>query len=281
MQLIDTHLHLIARDRLGYGWTTGIPALAEGDFLIGDAQALTGDRVGAWVFMEAAVDDADVAAEARWVRSLMEAEPRLVGQIASCRPETDEGFAAWIEEAEDLRIVGYRRVLHVVDDAMSQSGTFRANVRRIGQAGRVFDMCFLARQLPLARELALACPDVSFVLDHCGVPDIAGGGLDPWREDMARLAELPNVVCKLSGIMAYCAPGQATEAALRPFVDHVLEVFGPARMLWGSDWPVVNLANGLPDWLDVTGAILAGLSADEAAAIAAGTAKRVYGLKGV
>jgi len=280
MKLIDTHLHLIARDLFGYGWTKGIAALAEGDFLIGEAQSLAGDRVRAWVFMEAAVDDAFVEEEARWVRGLMAAEPRLAGQIASCRPETDEGFADWIAKADELGIVGYRRVLHVVDDAVSQGETFRANVRRIGQAGRVFDICVLARQLPIARDLALACPDVSFVLDHCGVPDIAGGGLDPWRADMARLAELPNVVCKLSGIMAYCAPGQATEAALRPFVDHVLEVFGPSRMLWGSDWPVVNLASGLPGWLQVTEAILGGLSADEAAAIAAGTAGRVYGLKG-
>ncbi|MFV0359980.1 amidohydrolase family protein [Tropicimonas sp.] len=279
MDYIDTHLHLIARDRFTYGWADAVPVLAEGSFLLSDAQRQTGGRVAGWIFMETAVDDVHYPAEARWIRSLMDREPRLLGQIASCRPETDRGFDAWIEEADDLNIVGYRRILHVVDDALSQSETFRANLHRIGAAGRVFDMCFLARQLPVALELALACPDVSLVLDHCGVPDIAGGGLDPWRADMTALASLPNVTCKLSGIMAYCTPGQANEAALRPFFDHVLGVFGPKRMLWGSDWPVVNMADGLPDWLDMTDTLLSGLSPAEAAEIASGTAARVYGVR--
>jgi predicted TIM-barrel fold metal-dependent hydrolase len=171
-----------------------------------------------------------------------------------------------------------RRVLHVVDDGMSTTDTFRANVRRIGAAGLVFDMCFLARQLPLARALAEACPDTQFVLDHCGVPDIAGGGLDPWRDEIRALAGLPNVACKLSGLLAYCAPGNATYEAIEPYVAHAIDSFGADRMLWGSDWPVVDLANGLPDWIAVTRRILDSLSGDEARAVASGTATRVYSL---
>jgi predicted TIM-barrel fold metal-dependent hydrolase len=161
---------------------------------------------------------------------------------------------------------------------MSQSETFRANVRKIGANGMTFDMCFLARQLPLAAELADACPDTSLVLDHCGVPDIAGGGLDPWREDIRRLSDRPNVACKLSGILAYCAPENATLEAIRPYVDHVLETFGPERMVWGSDWPVVDMANGIQDWLDVTRQILDELSDVEARFIAQETARRVYSI---
>jgi predicted TIM-barrel fold metal-dependent hydrolase len=165
-----------------------------------------------------------------------------------------------------------------MDDGLSQTETFRANVRRIGRAGKVFDICMLARQLPLALALVRACPDTVFVLDHCGVPDVAGQGIDPWRADMAALAAMPNVTCKLSGITAYAGPGQNHADAIRPFVDHVLHEFGPARMVWGSDWPVVDLGAGLPGWLEITGDILDGLSASERAAIGHQTAIRVYGL---
>jgi len=136
----------------------------------------------------------------------------------------------------------------------------------------------LPKQLKLGAELAQACDNTTIVLNHCGVPDIAGGGLDPWREDIAALAALPNVYCKLSGLLAYCEPGEANQEAIQPFVDHVLEVFGPSRMVWGSDWPVVDLANGLPDWLSVTRSLFEALSADEATRIGHGNAKLLFNL---
>lgn len=278
--LIDTHQHLVYPDVAGYGWTAGIPALSGRAFTVADYQALTeGLGIGGTLFMETAVDDGDIRAETMHVAGLAKDPANGIrGLIVTARPETDEGFAAWIDEAKAMGAVGVRRVLHVVDDEMSTSDTFRANVRRIGAAGLVFDMCFLARQLPLARALAEACPDTRFVLDHCGVPDIAGGGLDPWRAEIQALAALPNVVCKLSGLLAYCAPGNATYEAIEPYVAHAIDTFGPGRMLWGSDWPVVDLANGLPDWIAVTRRILDSLSVDEARAVASGTATRVYGL---
>lgn len=278
--LIDTHQHLIYPDVAGYGWTSGIPVLANRAFTIADYQALTRDHgIGGTLFMETAVDDGDIRAETENVARLArDPENGVRGLIVTARPETDDGFLPWIEEARGMGAVGVRRVLHVVDDEMSTTDTFRANVRRIGGAGLVFDMCFLARQLPLARDLALACPETSLVLDHCGVPDIAGDGLDPWRADLRALAEQDNVTCKLSGLLAYCAPGKATYEAIEPYVDHVLECFGPERVVWGSDWPVVDMANGLPDWIAVTRRILGNLGEDEAGAIASGTAVRVYGL---
>lgn len=276
--LLDTHQHLVYRDKIGYGWTHDIPPLAKGDFTLDDYAGLTRDAgVGGSLFMETGVDDADYQAETRFVHGLAnQPQSGILGIIASIRPESDDGFDAWLEESIGLGAVAYRRILHVVDDAMSQSETFRRNVRKIGAAGKVFDMCFLARQLPVALEFASACDNTTLVLDHCGVPDIAGGGLDPWRAGMTALAELPNIHCKLSGIMAYCAPGEASLEAIRPYVDHVLEAFGPDRIVWGSDWPVVNLANGLPDWIAVTRTILDGLSADEAVAIAHRNAEAVY-----
>ncbi len=278
--LIDTHQHLIYADELPYGWTAGIEALAGRAFTLDDYKALTTDLgIAGTLFMEAAVDDERWTDEAPFIaRRAAAQDSNILGLIATIRPESDDGFEAELERAATLGIVGYRRILHVVDDAVSQSETFRSNVRKIGDAGRVFDMCFLARQLPIARELAMACDNTTLVLDHCGVPDIANGGLDPWRADMKALAALPHVHCKLSGLLAYCAPGSVSLETIQPYVDHVLDVFGPQRLVWGSDWPVVNMTSDLPAWIGITRRILHGLSESEAEAVAAANARRVYGL---
>lgn len=276
MQFIDTHQHLIWRDRLGYGWTAGIPVLAKGDFTPEDYQAqMKGQGILGTIFMECGVDDADYQAEARYVATRV-GRDGILGQIASCRPEVDDGFDAWLEECGGLQVKGYRRILHVVPDEMSQSEGFRANLRKIGRKGLPFDICFLARQLPIAEELARACDGQQLVLDHCGVPDIAGGAFDDWAKGIDRLSMLPHVSVKLSGISAYCAPGTASAETLKPWVDHVIDRFGPGRMVWGSDWPVVLLGAGLLPWMEITRALIAGLSPDEQGAIAAGNARRIY-----
>ena len=118
------------------------------------------------------------------------------------------------------------------------------------------------------------------MLDHCGVPDIDGGAFGTWRDGVTALAAMPNVIAKLSGVFAYCAPGTASLATVRPWVEAVIEAFGPERCLWGSDWPVVTVAGGdLPAWIAAFRAILAGYSEDEQAAMAHGTAERVYGVR--
>ena len=273
--LIDTHLHLIYPDVAGYSWTDGIPPLANQPFNLPDYQTLIdGQGVEAALFMEAGADDADYQAETRFIAGL----DGLAGLIASCRPEDDTGFEAWLEECAGLNVKGYRRILHVMPDELSQSETFRLNIRKIGARDLSFDVCVLARQLPIALELAKACDNTELVLNHCGVPDIGGAGLDPWRDDISALAALPHVACKISGLLAYCPPGKANLATIRPYFDHALAMFGPNRLVWGSDWPVVNLANGLPDWISVTNSLLAELSADDADAISRATAKRIYRL---
>lgn len=279
MDLIDTHQHLILRDRIGYAWTQDLPALATGDFTRADYAGLTtGKGVIGTIFMETGVDDADYQAEARMVAGMVGTDGML-GQIASIRPEWDDGFDGWLEEAAGLNTVGFRRILHVVPDDVSQSETFRRNLRKIGAAGFPFDLNFLARQLiPIGAALVRACPDQSYILDHCGVPDVAAGAFDEWARGIDVMAAFPNIVVKFSGITTYCAPGTASAALLRPYVDHLLRAFGPDRMLWGGDWPVVNLGAGLPGWIDMTRALLAGLSADEQFAIGQGTARRVYRL---
>lgn len=279
MDLIDTHQHLIYRQSLGYGWTKGIPALATGDFSLQDYAALTaGQGIAGSIFMECGVDDGDYQAEARLIAALV-GQQGLLGQIASCRPEQDAGFGEWLEECAGLNVVGFRRILHVVPDEMSQSPGFRANLRKIGARGLPFDLCFLGRQLALAADLARACDDQVLVLDHCGTPDIAGGDFAGWARGITELARHRHVMAKLSGISAYCAPGSASLAVLRPWADHVLTSFGADRILWGSDWPVVNLGVGLPDWTGISRSLIAGLSTAEQQAIASVNARRIY-LKG-
>ena len=276
MELIDTHLHLIYRERLGYAWTSNIPPLATGDFTLADYTALkAGHKVAGTIFMETGVDDADYRAETRFVAGLV-GQAGLLGQIASCRPEEDAGFEDWLDECEGLNVCGFRRILHVMPDDLSQSATFRRNLAKIGARGRAFDICVLSRQLAIATDLAKACPDQPLVLDHCGVPDIAGGGFADWAKGIDAIASLPHVHVKLSGISAYCGPGSANLATLQPWVDHVLGAFGADRMLWGGDWPVVNLGAGLPEWITLTRALLTSMSTTEQGQVAQLTAKRVY-----
>lgn len=278
MELIDTHQHLILRGRLGYGWTAGVPALAKGDFTPADYAGRTaGKGVVGTVFMETGVDDADYQAEARLVAGLV-GTGGMLGQIASCRPEVDAGFDAWLEECEGLHVRGFRRILHVVDDGISASSTFRANLRKIGRRGLPFDLCFFARQHDLAEDLIRTHDDQTFVLDHCGNPDIASGDFTGWATSLRRLAGFPNLFVKLSGIPTNCAAGTVSAGLLRPYVEHVIDCFGPQRMLWGGDWPVVNINSGLPEWIDLTHDLLARLTPDEQAAIGTGTARRVYRL---
>ena len=281
ISLLDTHQHLVYREKASYGWTKDIPSLAEGNFTLDDYKTLTeGLGIGGTLFMETGVDDPDYQQETRFVKSLADnSDNGMIGLISSIRPESDEAFETWLEETIEMGVVGYRRILHVMPDDTSQSDIFRNNVRKIGVSGKTFDICFLPGQLPVAFELAKACENTKLILNHCGVPDIAGNGLDPWRQDIKALAQIPNVICKLSGLMAYCAPGTSSLETIEPFVDHVLNCFGPNRMVWGSDWPVVNLAKGLPEWIAVTRKILGKLSADEASSIAYGTAQIVYKVK--
>ncbi|MEM1287162.1 MAG: amidohydrolase family protein [Pseudomonadota bacterium] len=278
--LIDTHQHLVYPNALPYSWTSGIPALADQAFTLDDYKRLSaGFDIAATVFMETAVDDDRWSEEAPFIAGLAKKpESNIAGLIATIRPESDAGFDDELAKSDELGIVGFRRILHVVDDGISQTDGFRRNVRKIGDAGKVFDMCFLERQLPIALELAEACDNTTLVLDHCGVPDIAGGTIDQWKSSIDALADLHNVNCKLSGILAYCAPGEATLSTIRPYVDHVLKAFGPKRIVWGSDWPVVNMARDLPSWLEITEEILGELSTDEASAIGSETAKRIYSL---
>jgi predicted TIM-barrel fold metal-dependent hydrolase len=274
--IIDTHLHLIYRDRLSYPWLAGVPPL-NADFRHA-LYAREARRLGiaAALHMEVDVAESDIGNETAMIEDLAgEDGSLLVGAIAACRPESPD-FPAYLEQVRANPFVrGFRRVLHVVPDDVSAGALFRENIRRLAGTGLNFDLCVLPHQIGKATALADLAPDVSFVLDHCGVPDIKGGGHDVWKGPVAEIARRPNVTIKLSGIPAYGAEDWTLED-LKPYFAHVAEAFGFERMVWGSDWPVCTLGGGLSTWIGATHALLSGVSLEDKARVLGENAKRVY-----
>jgi L-fuconolactonase len=149
----------------------------------------------------------------------------------------------------------------------------------VERAGLVYDLLVRAREMPVALEVVRAMPDLRFVIDHLAKPTIVEGAMSPWSELLEPFGELPNVTCKLSGLVTEADWSSWTIADLEPYVDRAQELFGPDRMLFGSDWPVSLLAAPYQTVFDTAQALLAGLSGDERAAVMGGTAVEVYDLR--
>ena len=277
--IIDTHLHLIDRTALRYPWLAGVPALNR-DFSY-DEYAVEAQRVGVErvLHMEVDVDPADIEAETARVEGLSrQPGSMLAGVVASCRPE-EADFPAYLERQRATPFIkGFRRVLHVMPDELSEDALFRDNIKRLGGTGLTFDLVVLPHQIPKAIALADLAPDVQFVLDHCGVPDIKGGAEHPWREHMSEIARRQNVVAKISGVVAYADAGSWAVETLRPYVEHTINSFGWDRVVWGSDWPVCTLGGGLSTWVAATHALLAGCSVTERDRLLSANARKLWRL---
>lgn len=277
--IIDTHLHLINKSVLRYPWLAAAPAL-DRDFLYETyAQEARRVGIGAALHMEVDVDPADMEKETGETRRLSEMPGSLLrGAIAACRPE-DADFPAYLERQQaDHFVKGFRRVLHVVPDDVSEGATFRQNIKRLGGTRFTFDLCVLPHQIPKAVALADLAPDVRFILDHCGVPDIKERQDHPWREHMTEIARRPNVTAKISGVIAYADAQSWDVETLRPYVEHTIGAFGWNRVVWGSDWPVCTLGGTLSTWVAATHALIAGASMDERTKLLSGNARQLWGL---
>ena len=272
MPIIDTHLHLIDPKRHRYPWLAGHPDLNREYALADYWRAARPLGVTACLHMEVDVAEADMAAEARWASEL---GAPITAVIAACRPESS-GFAAYLDEISTLtKLRGLRRILHTSPDELSQRPLFAQNIRRLAPHHLPFDICILARQLPLAFALATACPDVQFVLDHCGGADFNAETFSQWRDGILEIAALPNVACKMSGIIAL-GPQARHVDQLRPVVEHCIGAFGWGRVVWGSDYPVTAHGPTLAAWVAATHAILAGCSPSEKEALLCTNAARLY-----
>ncbi len=281
---IDTHQHLLYPDRFRYGWVDGVPTL-QGDFPLERYRAESeGCGIGGTIFMEVDVDEEDAGDEARFFCKLAEdADNRILGVVAAARPE-HEGFEAYLDLISHPRLKGIRRVLHTQPDDLSRSSRFRDSVGRLGERGLTFDLCVLQRQLAIALELVASCPETTFILDHCGGPDIAahgtpeGAGFSEWAEGILALSAHDNVNCKISGITTCARVDQRTPDVLRPYVGTALDAFGPNRCVWGGDWPVCNLAAGLSVWCQLAEQCCVSMSKAAHSALFTENAVRIYHL---
>lgn len=276
--MIDTHIHLLEPDKFTYTWTKGFDALS-GRFDLSDYQNITCELgIEGGVFME--VDCEESGAEARYFCQMSEEPGCLIRSVvAAGRPEHD-GFEEYLDSIAHPRLVGIRRVLHTKSDDLSRSSLFRHHVDLLGKRGLSFDVCVTERQLPIALELAKSCSETQLILDHCGCPDISShqdsSHFESWKKNIRDIATLPHVAVKLSGITAYATPAQRNTECMRPYFETLLESFGPDRMLWGSDWPVVNLGDGLPSWVRITRELVQNLHEADQKKILTSTAQRIY-----
>jgi len=270
---IDAHHHLWTLARGDYGWLTSDLAPIYRDFSLADlAPHLAAAGIEGTILVQAAPTEAEtmfllgIAENAEVVRG-------VVGwadfDAADAMPRID------VLAARKL-LVGLRPMVHdIADDDWLLGPALVPLLRAMAGYGLVFDALVKPRHLPNLLRVIDSHPDLQFVLDHCGKPQLATGEIAVWQRDIALLAERPNIVCKLSGLATEAAPDWQI-ADLRQAVDHVLACFGPGRLLWGSDWPVVNLAGGYAKWLAAARALLADLSLDEKADVFGNNAARIY-----
>jgi L-fuconolactonase len=196
---------------------------------------------------------------------------------------TDAGIADVLGELRagpgGERLVGIRHQVHDEPDAAWLARPdVRRGIRAVGAAGLTYDLLVRARELPAALELGRSLRDVRFVVDHLAKPAIAAGAVEPWSTLLGHFESLDNVACKLSGLVTEADWSTWRVRDLRPYVGRVLEVFGAARLLFGSDWPVCLLAAGYGQVFDAARQVMDGLSASERAAVFGDNAVAIYRL---
>jgi len=279
IDILDTHQHLIYNEKFKYSWAKDIEILANRSFTLEDYTKLSSQTsINSAIFMEVDVDEQFYQDEARFLKKIAEDKNNLnCGVIAHCIPETNDGFDKWLNETNEKQYVGYRRVLHTQDDNLSQTSTFRSNINKIGKNGKVFDICMLEKQLPIAYDLIKNCDDTQFVLDHCGIPDISSDYKN-WKIEIAKIAKLPNVVCKISGLLTGCDANKDFKNQILPYFEYCIEAFGWDRVIWGGDWPVVNLTSNLVDWVKISQDIVKNEDILNQEKLFSLNAKRVYKL---
>lgn len=263
--ITDTHVHLLDQRKFTYSWAAGVPALAR-DWSLSDYTERTRPyEIESLVFAEVDVDLPQNLAEAEWVQSLATQDKRLKGCIAALPLERGLAIEADMERLSKLSIVrGIRRITQYQPDLdFVLQPDFVAAVKLLPKYGLSCDICIYHHQMPAIIKLAWQCPEVTFILDHIGKPGIKDGLIEPWKTHIAELAQLPNVLCKLSGVTTEANHKSWTRDQLRPYIDHVIDCFGFNRIMYGGDWPVAELAGKYTDWLEVLDWATSGCTAEE------------------
>ncbi|HET9563901.1 MAG TPA: amidohydrolase family protein [Mycobacterium sp.] len=273
MRVVDAHVHLWDPRLLRYTWLDGTAL----DRLI-DATTLraASGTVTDFVVVQADCTDTQGLAEVGWLVEQSAQLPGLRGIVAFAPLERGAGVRDHLGALRAIpTVVGVRRLIQDERPGFAVADRFLEGVAELADFELTFDVCVRSPQLDEVIELVRRTPDVQFVLDHVGKPQI---GADPsrWRLQIAELATRRNIVCKLSGLMTEIVSGPTGVEAAEPYLAHALAEFGPDRCLFGSDWPVMTLAATYSDWLDLVLSLVPG--EHDRRAVLAGTAERVYEL---
>jgi len=271
---LDAHMHFWRYTAAEYAWIESSMAALQRDFMPEDA----------WREMQQASMDACIAVqvrqtleETRWLLALADKYPFIAGVVGWVDLRAGD-LDAQIESVKHPKLIGVRHIVQAEPDDFLQDEYFRRGIARLGRHGLAYDILIYPRQLPAALDLAAAVPDGRFVLDHLGKPDIRTNGFDAWRRDLDRIAALPNVTAKLSGLVTEADWNRWTIEDLHRYVNAALDRFGSDRLMIGSDWPVCTLAGEYDEVLDVVRTAISGRPAEEQDAILGGTASRFWGL---
>ncbi len=253
MSIIDTHMHLWNPEHFRMSWTDGDVLLNRAYTIDVYSEQTATVPIEAMVFVECGIEPQYAFLEAQWVAACAEKEPRIQGIVAACPIEHGKRARAYIEALVALgpRVKGVRRNLQDEQDAnFCLEADFVRGVQMLSEYRLSFDLCIRHWQLPAVTALVRQCPDTQFILDHLGKPNVKEHMLEPWRTQIGELAALPNVACKISGLVTEADTANWQVDDLAPYVAHVLEVFGEERVMFGGDWPVMLGASSYTRWVE-------------------------------
>ncbi len=268
---VDAHQHSWRIGRNDCIWPT--PDLAiHRDYLPGDlAPLMAAAGIAGSIVVQSQESDRDTD----WLCALADATPSILAVVGWVDVK-DAGAAVRIAElAARRKLRGLRPMLQDRADDWILDPAAAPALEAMERHALVFEALVRPRHLPAIARLATARPGLAIVIDHAAKPGIAGGEWQPWADAIRAVARFPNVACKLSGLATEAAPGWSA-ATLAPYIGHLVACFGADRLVWGSDWPVVEMAGGYAGWVAATDTLLEGLSAAEAAAVRGGNATRIY-----
>jgi L-fuconolactonase len=274
--IVDAHFHCWRLDRGDYGWLTPALAPIHRDVSIADWQRESRPHgVQGGILVQAAPTEAETLFLLEAARA-NDAVLGVVGWIDLLAADAPQRIASLAMAEPKLRSL--RPMLQDIADAdWILQPRLAVALEAIAAHGLVFDALIKPVHLPRALILCERYPALRIVIDHGAKPDIAANQWEPWAGAMKALAAQPNVVCKLSGLLTEAGPLPARGAARR-WSEHLLDCFGPQRVLWGSDWPVLELAASYRQWWDDTQHVLAALPVADRQAVLGDNACRVYGV---
>ena len=280
MDIIDSHHHLWDTGHLQYTLFDTIPMLNR-SFTQVDFDALAArHHVRRSVCVEAASAGADGLAEVRWLLDQAR-RSSVVERLVVWAPLDQPHLRTYLDQVaglDDGCITGVRRSFEFEAPDFPSSNEVVAGINMLAEYGYTCDLVFYHRSLPAVVELVKACPGVQFILDHLGKPPIREARFDPWARQLAELAACPNIVCKVSGLTTEAEHQRWTRTELKPYIDHALQCYGWDRVMFGSDWPVCNLAGGFERWLDAILWAIADATEDNKRRFFSENARRIYRL---